>query len=329
MSDDAKLDPTERDAVARLVRLAGKRPGASPAATARARAAARAAWSRTVRRDTRRRAWLLAAGLAAAACLALLLIGRPGPDERRAVPAAAPAIATVEIASGTGRCGSVALAAGQPLTAAAEVLTGDDGRAAIRLDTGQVLALDHATAVRIEARGVLTLARGAIYVSRHGTGPALSVRTPLGTIRELGTRFEARLSGPALRLRLREGRVALDAANAEHQVSAGEELVVGEDGSTRRAPVEPWSDEWNWTATVTPLLELDGRRVLEFLEWIARERGLELVLEDAAARRIAAQTVLSGGGSRLTLEHALEAVLPACGLTHRVERERLVVRAGD
>jgi hypothetical protein len=35
--------------------------------------------------------------------------------------------------------------------------------------------------------------------------------------------------------------------------------------------------------------------------------------------------VLSGRGGRLSIDHALDAVLPTCGLTYRVEQGRLHV----
>ena len=75
------------------------------------------------------------------------------------------------------------------------------------------------------------------------------------------------------------------------------------------------------------MLELDGRSARAFLDWIARERGWKLAFADEFVARAADEIVLGGTASRLTVEEALDAVLPTCRMTHRVEGGVLVVAA--
>ena len=71
MKDHREHKEAERDDIATLVRLAGKRRAVPDERAERVRSAARAQWRQEVRRRSRRRYAWYAAGLAAAASLAL------------------------------------------------------------------------------------------------------------------------------------------------------------------------------------------------------------------------------------------------------------------
>ena len=75
------------------------------------------------------------------------------------------------------------------------------------------------------------------------------------------------------------------------------------------------------------MLDLEGRTARSFLDWVARERGLTLAFEEESVARAAAEIVVGGTVQRLTLEESLDAVLPTCGMTHRIEDGVLLVAA--
>ena len=58
---------------------------------------------------------------------------------------------------------------------------------------------------------------------------------------------------------------------------------------------------------------------------IAREGGWRLNSPTQETARLAAETLLRGSVEGLTLEQALAAVLPTCGMAHRIEGGRLIV----
>src|SRR6185436_7133512 len=45
----------------------------------------------------------------------------------------------------------------------------------------------------------------AIYYANETTGAAITIHTPFGDVRDVGTRFEVRLRDDALRVRVRDG----------------------------------------------------------------------------------------------------------------------------
>ena len=76
------------------------------------------------------------------------------------------------------------------------------------------------------------------------------------------------------------------------------------------------------------MMEIEGRFLLDFLQWDARERGVRLVFTDEKLAARARTIVLSGSIAGMTLDEATTSVLTTCGLIHRWEGESLVVGFG-
>jgi ferric-dicitrate binding protein FerR (iron transport regulator) len=328
----------ERDDIATLVRLAGKRDEVSSSRAERVRAATRAHWRQAVRR----RAWKpyawVAAGLTTAAAVGALAItlrllplggGPPAPDSVLPLVESLAGSAWREDIDGAGPRAHP-LAIGERLPLGTEISTAAGSGIAIRLASGHSLRLDGSTSLRLLEPTSVALGRGALYVdSGFGAAPArsLAVRTSLGLVREVGTQFELRLDGDSLRVRLREGAVVVHRGERDHEVRSGTELELQPDGSVARRTIPAHGPEWDWMVGITPMLDLEGRTARAFLEWAARERGLGLAFSDEAVARSAGEIVLSGTVERLTLEQALDAVLPTCRMVFRVEEGLLKVAA--
>lgn len=324
----------KRDDVATLVRLAGKRKAVPRERAERVRAAAQEQWQREVRRRSRRRRlWL--GGLATAATLLLamalrILSGGGG------VPLGPQASILVESLIGPAWLQSAvdaaaparALVAGEKIPFESALTTENGGRTAIRLASGHSVRLDGSTSIRLLEAGSIALDKGAIYVDSGLDSPGakpLVIHTPLGRIDEIGTQFEIRLAHETLRVRLREGAVIVRHDGQTHDLQAGYELKLAPDGSVTRREVPTYGTEWDWIVGIAPTIDLEGRSARAFLEWVARERGWTLAFADAAVARSADEIELSGTVERLTLDQALDAVLPACRMIYRVEKGVLVI----
>jgi hypothetical protein len=68
------------------------------------------------------------------------------------------------------------------------------------------------------------------------------------------------------------------------------------------------------------MMEIEGRSLRQFLEWVARERGWILRFDSLATSAEADSIILDGSIDGLTLDQALEAVLATSRLTHRVDQ---------
>lgn len=152
--------------------------------------------------------------------------------------------------------------------------------------------------------------------------------TAAGVFHELGTQFEVRTGGGAgavTRLRVREGRVALERGGEEVVAGAGEELTVHADGRLDRGRAAASGPHWEWVLATAPMLDIEGVTVRAFLDWHARETGFAVEFVDAEAAALAGSVVLHGSVAHLNVDQALGTVLASAGLGHRIADETLTV----
>jgi len=326
--------PEHDDDVARLIRLADTRREAPPEATARARWAVRTAWQDGLRRRARRRRIQVGVGLAVAASLILAvgLLLRP----------ATPSAPTLYVQSLAGQArvrpagdpaAGTPLRQGDPVAVGAEIVTDPDGRVGLGSAAGYSIRLDAGTRVALLGERRLDLLSGALYLdsgSESHRTPALEVRTLYGTARPVGTQFEVRLADDAVRVRVRRGIVQLTGSRGAHEIRAGGEVRLDALGEASRRDVEPYGSDWAWVERVMPGYDIDGRPVRGLLDWASREAGWRLAFADAETERQAAETTLTGSIEGLSVEEALQAVLPASSMGFEVEDGTLTVfRAGS
>jgi ferric-dicitrate binding protein FerR (iron transport regulator) len=323
------------DRLEEILRTTGRRPEVPRERTLRVEAAVRAEW-KAVARARRFRRTLAGVGIAvtvAGAALAWRAVRPPAP----AVPP--PPLASIEAladAAWSRRNGSpdtaVPVRLGDAVASGDELATSDRGRLALRLAAGHSVRLDGAARVRVLGAATIALDRGSIYVDSHGapgTAEPLRIRTAAGEIRDVGTQFEVRWDEGSLRIRVREGSVALEDGARKLDVGAGTEIVRAPGGGVSRSAIPPFAEEWRWAAEIAPMLRLEGRSAAEFVAWAARERGLTVRYETRELEESARRIRLNGSIERMTLDQALDSVLPTCRMAYRVDRGEMVVRARE
>jgi ferric-dicitrate binding protein FerR (iron transport regulator) len=208
---------------------------------------------------------------------------------------------------------------GEQLATGTTLITGDDGRTALHWGDRASLRLDRATRVRLVEPNRVELLAGALYVDSPSGAGDLRVTTRWGEVREIGTQFEVRANDEVLRVRVREGLVELRPGGRTYEAASGVELSLAADGRLTRRSITTHDRDWEWVTSIAPSFELDGRSLGEFLAWVSRETGREVRYSDPELAATAPEVVLGGAVVDLSPAQALLAVLPTCGLEHRVE----------
>jgi ferric-dicitrate binding protein FerR (iron transport regulator) len=321
----------DHDAMRQLLRQ--PRPSAvDPVRTARVYRAVHAAWRDSADRTrNRRRGVAIAAAAVLVVAIGLTFVNWS--SERGTPQAAAPIASTLFATSevefqhdGQARAGRV----GEALTRGTRIAT-YGGRAAIVLANGVELRLDSNTAITLDAAGSMSLTRGAVYLdSSHRTGPpdtvAIGVRGTV--IRDIGTRYEVRLSDEELRVRVRDGRVEVASAFGVREADRGGQLRVTPSGILSGSAAISGAD-WDWIVRAVPPPQLEGRPLPEFLAWAEREGGRPIRFADPALERASRATIVYGAIEGLTVEEALDVVLPSCGLARRTDGDVIAIIAAD
>lgn len=326
------IRPDDRDEAVRDLLRQPRESAIDAARAARVRSAVHAAWRDTAKSKQTWKQWVaVAAAAVLVVAVALLLVTRL--RERGTPLAASPIASTLFVTSEV-----VIRHDGQ--THAPRVddglypgtrITTFGGHAAIVLANGVELRFDSDTEVTLDTVRSMSLARGAVYLdSSRRTGPPETVAiVARGTvIRDIGTRYEVRLSDKELRVRVRDGLVEVLSAFGMGEANRGEQLMVTPSGILAgRAPTS--GADWDWIVRATRPPQLEGRPLPEFLAWAEREGGRPIRFADPAVERANATTIVYGAIERLTVEEALDVVLPSCGLARHTDGDVITIVSAD
>lgn len=324
------IDAPSDDGVRALLRTSRTLPPLDASRTAVSRAAVHAAWVAATRAPSRRGRWY---ALAASAVIAAGLYGLWHLASTDRIGAggstAPPAVATVRYVTAGVRSAESVIQAGERLAAGAIITTGSRGRGTLVLEDGTEVRLDVASRVRVLSATQLAVDSGALYVdttSRRQAGAELTIIARGVTARDIGTRFEVRVGDAQVRVRVRDGIVRVRHVRGTRDVGGGSALsVTGAETSLTASPV--WGPEWAWTVLAAPAPIIEGRTLREFLTWVAHESGRRVRFADPELERDAAGATVYGSIEGLSVDEALEVVLPSCGLSHRLEGETIVITA--
>jgi ferric-dicitrate binding protein FerR (iron transport regulator) len=329
-------EPTYRDPpgdddaqLARVLRLARRVPEVPAerraAAFERVHADWRAATNRPARRWTPLRTGL-AASLAAVLVAGTLWAGRAAAPAGAEI-AVAMTVSGPELAVGGARwidrwrSPAQALQVGAKVRADDVLTTGPASAALLRV--GPVLTLRVAPQSQLRFDGVdrVTLLRGQVYVDSNsalGVATALTVATPLGDVRHLGTRYLVRADADAIEVGVRDGRVRLSgrAPGVAAEAGAGERLrLATQVGSVERSALAGDDPAYAWLAAIPAPVDIEGQTLADFLAWYAAETGRDVVLGSGAQDEPLRDVRLSGSVAGLTPERALETVAAVTDLT--------------
>lgn len=319
----------EEQAVATLLRLAGPRPAVPVERRERVRPAVHAEWEQSVRWRRRRNVAIWVVGSLAAAAAILVSIGL---GLRHGLPlfsGSGSMLANAEVVRGTVHSQRLGMIGpGTSIEVGDELQTSAAGRVAIRLEDGTSLRIDTGSRLELVDESVVNLHQGAVYVdsdSTDETDAPVEIRTPLGTVTDIGTQFEVRLKSDSMRLRVREGLVDLKRGAQTYRAEAGQQLLADRNGEVIAGAMPVHGEAWAWIQEIAPSFELEGHSLQEFLDWVTRETGWRVRFEERSIAAGAPSLILHGSIEGLRPDEAPAAVLPTCGLRHRIENGIMIL----
>lgn len=318
-------DETEQgDSVARLMILAGPRAAIPAELQARVYAKTLEAWRNNQPVPgpvTRVLKIAMPLALAASILLAVTFLLRPGLVDAPLVGV----IVRINVAPGTH---APSVRKGDTVRAGDTLHTADGTLLSILLPEGTSLRLASNTSLQLDEQRGFTLLAGEIYAdSGHlvsGTS-ALEIRTGLGLITDVGTQFLVSYRDEVLNIAVREGRVDVRNTHATYATPAGSRLTLQAAGDVVRGDISATDNAWNWVVDVAPAFDIENRSLLEFLTWVSRETGKELIFTDKKSRDAAMTAVLHGSIRGFTPLEAVTSVVPTTALDYKIHETSIVV----
>jgi hypothetical protein len=293
----------EHDALEDLLRHASPRPAPESVAVAKAKAALREEWRDvTGKRQKRRRVmqYAIAATMLLGAFVAINVLRLP-------------TVEVVQVASIAKSFGSVYLLGEHSelldtpdrsnVFSGQTIVTGDEAGLALAWGLGGSLRVDENTRIQLSDNSSVYLEAGRIYFDSQnatlitgidaGDNPKFTVRTDLGDVRHLGTQYMTEVGLDTLVVSVREGEVSIDGKFHDETVASGEQAILAGRQIPTILSVTPIGEMWDWINSTTPVTDVDGRSLHEFLVWVCREMGLKLQFE-GQAEAVAHVAILKG-----------------------------------
>lgn len=224
---------------------------------------------------------------------------------------------------------------GSVLADGSSVFVGDvidtdaNGGMSIWLDGDISLRVDENTLLQVAAANKFTLLAGRVYVdtgdriyaSRH-----ITIATATGTATDIGTQFSVSYRAADMSVAVREGSVDLSDGQATHTAVRGDKLTLrpGRPVETGLVPIA--GPEWQWAVALAPQFVLSEHTLLEFLKWVARETGMELVFDSDEVRAAVRVSRSYGSIEGLTPLQAAEAVLATTQFDYSIAGNTISIR---
>ena len=159
-------------------------------------------------------------------------------------------------------------------------------------------------------------------------GAKLRILTSHGTVSHLGTQYMTYTSASELTVSVREGEVLVDGTYHNGTALAGQQLSIVGSAWPSITNFPRHGEAWRWIEDVSPDVEIDGRSVDVFLNWVARETGLKIDYPNPATKQ-AAEDALLMGAVKLGPRAALDVWVEATDLKWHVEEGAIKVSAID
>ncbi len=187
------------------------------------------------------------------------------------------------------------------ISAGQVILTGDGAGLGLEWGNGGSLRVDENTRIEFTSEQSVYLRSGQIYfdsqsdVAAAVTGSGLQIETNHGSVRHLGTQFMTFADSDDLIVSVRDGQVSVEGNYVDKAVAvAGKQLTIAGGAQPSVLDIDGFGAAWNWIEATAPTANVDGRTVDEFLTWVGRETGLQILYESPAAKQMAQSGVLKG-----------------------------------
>jgi hypothetical protein len=221
------------------------------------------------------------------------------------------------------------------ITVGQSIVTDTDSGIGLEWGRGGSLRIDANTRVEFVSADEIYLLSGRIYfdstpseliagMPAGSVGTQLRIRTDHGTVTHVGTQYMTHSSSTELTITVREGRVSMDGNYYYKTVLEGQQLKVRGSNRANVANFPRHGAAWDWVEKTSPVADVDGRSIDEFLHWVSRETGRKIVYGSPQAERIARSKDLVGQVD-MNPERALENYMMTTDLDWRYSEDGGVI----
>lgn len=311
------IQPEESDDTLKaLLGLAGPSAEISSEIEDRVYASVRREWSRGKSRSRPAR-WFLPVALAASLLVVVIGLNRPDVVPQKSL------VGTVSVVAGDAK-----FVVGDNVYVGDVVDTSNGRGMSIALRDDISLRVDARTLLKVDSTSEITLLAGRVYIDtgdRIYADRHVTVTTASGSATDVGTQFSVSFENADMSVAVREGRVDLREGQNRHNVTSGKKVTVRPGNVARSESVPLVGEPWDWAVSLVPAFELEDKSLLDFLKWVSRETGMELIFADDEFRMAVMRPRLHGSIEGVAPIQALEAILATTNFKYSIDGNTIII----
>ena len=186
------------------------------------------------------------------------------------------------------------------------VVTGEESGIGLVWHGGGSLRMDEATVIEFVGTDAVYLREGRVYFDSRAADVDFTVKTAHGDVSHRGTQYMTAVDASRLTVSVREGEISIERGRGRDSAFPGQQLRIAGDAPAMVTNIGRSGASWKWVEATAPTVDFSGKSTYEFLHWVARETGYDLVFEDTAAERTARAGRLVGAIPGLDPRRELE-----------------------
>ncbi len=218
------------------------------------------------------------------------------------------------------------------------IVTGENSGIALAWINGGSVRINENTKVEFRNESSIYLHSGQIYfdsrpaeliadATASGVN-AFTVVTDQGSVTHIGTQFMALVDAGTLTVSVREGRVSVDGPYYDSDARRGEQVEFRGSRRPTTLSINTYGGAWDWIGQTSPPIDVNGKSVHVFLEWVSREMGLELAfVGDTVEQAVRTETLI--GRVDAQPEAALEVRMATTAFTWDIAEGVIYVRDSE
>ena len=164
-----------------------------------------------------------------------------------------------------------------PIKAGQWIKTPATGFVSFALSDESQVRLNSNTLLHIDSKMQLNLIKGELYhdADTQNTLP-LIIKTALGEIQHIGTRYAVSVDSMALTVKVRNGRVKVDSSLLTTTLDKGNLIELTNTGTVNHSSITAYDSSWDWTQKATKPININHKSLKDFISHYAHEKGLDV-----------------------------------------------------
>ncbi|MCF6300516.1 MAG: FecR family protein [Proteobacteria bacterium] len=210
------------------------------------------------------------------------------------------------------------------------IRTRQNDRLLVKLLNGNKFRVDENTLFRIDATDQLALIHGRIYVDSHNESghQKLTIDTKFAQVNHVGTRYAVSYINDLLNVAVRSGLVIVsrsDVSNSE--IKQGNEFLLNAKGDFEYKNIDAFDPKWAWTQKIAENFIIQGKTVLEYLNWVSAETGYSINWSSDKIKAKAKNVSLSGSINGILPLNSLEVVIPTTRFSYSLDNNQIYIHS--